>query len=70
VVKLKTRTWQHIKNFESKLSKWYPDYVLVIFTTQLFVEKSNSPKYIIRPPLTSVKSSANFLSPNSNGQGY
>ena len=22
-----------IKNFESKLSKWYPDYVLVIFTT-------------------------------------
>jgi hypothetical protein len=22
-----------IKIFESKLSKWYPDYVLVIFTT-------------------------------------
>ena len=28
-----------IKNFESKLSKWYPDYVLVIFTTKTFVEK-------------------------------
>ena len=40
-----------IKIFASKLSKWYPDYVLVIFTTQIFVEKSNSPKYIIRPPL-------------------
>ena len=40
-----------IKKFESKLSKWYLDYVLVIFTTYIFVEKSNSPKYIIRPPL-------------------
>ena len=42
-----------MKNFESKLSKSYPDYVLVIFTTQTFVEKTNYPKYIIRPPLES-----------------
>ena len=46
----------------------------------MFVEKSNSPKYIIRPPLviffkneekiTSVSSSPNFLSQNSDGQDY
>ena len=47
----KLHVFRKLPNFEPKLSKWYLDYVLVIFTKQIFVEKSHSPKYIIRPPL-------------------
>ena len=31
-----------IKIFEPKLSKWYPDYVLVIFTTYIFLHNQTT----------------------------